>query len=79
MKVKTLAIGVAVALAVAVPAFGGGPAIFAKALAVGTMKATTIQTKGGAMVLDSITIPPAATSAGTRTERRSRSSSRTAR
>ena len=58
MKIKTLALGFALALAVVVPAFGGGPAIFAKALAVGTMKATTIQTKGGAMVLDSITIAP---------------------
>src|SRR5215831_5589217 len=58
MKVKIFAIGFAAALAVAVPAFGGGPAIFAKAIAVGTMKPTTIQTKGGAMVLDSITIAP---------------------
>ena len=58
MKVKMLAIGFAAALAVAVPAFGGGQAIFAKAIAVGTMKPTTIQTKGGAMVLDSITIAP---------------------
>ena len=58
MKVKTLILGFAFALAIAVPAFGGGPAIFAKAIAVGTMKATTIQTKGGAMVLDSITIAP---------------------
>jgi quercetin dioxygenase-like cupin family protein len=58
MKAKMLGLGLAGALAVAVPAFGGSPPIFAKAIAVGTMKAATIQTKGGAMVLDSITIAP---------------------
>jgi quercetin dioxygenase-like cupin family protein len=46
------------ALAVAVPSSGDTPPIFAQALAVGQMKATTIHTGTGSAVLDRITVKP---------------------
>lgn len=42
---------------IAAPSFGHSPPIVAKAVAVGAMQATTIQTGTGAVVLDRITVP----------------------
>jgi quercetin dioxygenase-like cupin family protein len=58
MKRKSLGLLLVGALATSAAAFGGTPPIVAKPLAVGTMKATTIHAKSGAMILDSIRIAP---------------------
>jgi quercetin dioxygenase-like cupin family protein len=58
MKIKLLGLALITALAVAVPSLAGNPPIFAKALAVGTMRATTIDAKAGSMILESFKIAP---------------------
>src|SRR5439155_26712084 len=58
MNIKLLGLVLIGALALAAPSFGGGAPIVARPLAVGTMKATTIQAKTGAMVLESIKVAP---------------------
>jgi quercetin dioxygenase-like cupin family protein len=58
MSIKLFGVALVCALATAAPSLGGDPPIFAKALAVGTMKATTIHATSGSMVLDAITIKP---------------------
>ena len=58
MSIKLFGVALVCALATAAPSLGGDPPIVAKALAVGTMKATTIQAPAGSMILDAITIKP---------------------
>ena len=58
MNIKLLGLALVGALAVAAPSFGGGQPIVAKPVAVGMMKATTIQARTGSMVLESIRIAP---------------------
>lgn len=58
MNVKLLGLALLGALAIAAPSFGGAQPIIAKPVAVGTMKATTIQATTGSMVLESIRIAP---------------------
>ena len=59
MKIKLLGPLLAVsALALATSATAAAPPIFAKAIAVGKMQATTIHAQTGAAVLDAITIQP---------------------
>jgi quercetin dioxygenase-like cupin family protein len=60
MKIKLLCLALLAALVAAAPSLGGGAAITAKALAVGTTQATTVRVKAGAMILDSIRIAPGA-------------------
>jgi quercetin dioxygenase-like cupin family protein len=58
MKVKMVGILLVAALALAAAATAAAPPIVAKAIAIGTMKATTIHAQSGAAILDSITIAP---------------------
>jgi quercetin dioxygenase-like cupin family protein len=58
MKVKLLGLALVATLVTAAPSLGGGAPITAKVLGFGTMQATTIHAKAGAMILDSITIAP---------------------
>ena len=58
MKIRTLALTVACTLAAAATATGASAPIVGKALAVGTMKATTIHAGSGSMILESITVAP---------------------
>ena len=58
MSIKLFGVALVCALATAAPSLGGDAPIFAKALAVGTMKATTINATAGSMILDAITIKP---------------------
>jgi|SRR5581483_719658 len=58
MKVKMLALPVVTGLALAGAATAAAPPIFAKPIAVGKMRATTIRAQTGAAVLDAITIQP---------------------
>ena len=58
MKLKLLGLAIIAACITAAPSLGGDPPVFAKALAVGKMQATTIHANTGSMVLDSITIAP---------------------
>src|SRR5262245_34588384 len=58
MNIKALGLLLVCALAMAAPSQAGAPPIFAKAVAAGTMQATTIHAKSGAMILDSIRIAP---------------------
>jgi quercetin dioxygenase-like cupin family protein len=64
MKGTLLALAAATivaALAIAVPSSGGTPPVFAQALAVGKIGATTIHVGSGAAVLDRITVKPGGT------------------
>ena len=56
MKVKLLGLAALAVLVMAAPSLGGGVPITAKVLGYGSMPATTIHTKAGAMVLNAITI-----------------------
>jgi quercetin dioxygenase-like cupin family protein len=58
MKVKLFGLALLAALAAAAPSTGAAPKIFARALAVGQMQATTIHATTGAAILDQITIRP---------------------
>jgi quercetin dioxygenase-like cupin family protein len=58
MKVKLLGLAAVAVLVMAAPSLGGGVPITAKVLGYGSMPATTIHTKAGAMVLNAITIQP---------------------
>ena len=58
MKFKLVGLAVLAVLVMAAPSLGGGVPITAKVLGYGSMPATTIHTKAGAMILDSITIAP---------------------
>ncbi len=58
MKTRLIALAAVCALATAAPSLGGGTPIIAKALAVGTMKATTIHATSGSMILESFKIMP---------------------
>jgi quercetin dioxygenase-like cupin family protein len=58
MKFKLLGLALVATLVTAAPSLGGGAPITAKVLGFGTMQATTIHAKAGAMILDSITIQP---------------------
>ena len=75
MNIKLIGLAAVCALAIAAPSLGGGTPIVAKALAVGTMKATTIHATTGVddPRLVSRSCPEEA-SAGTCTARRLRSS-----
>jgi quercetin dioxygenase-like cupin family protein len=56
MSIKLLGVAFVCVLATAAPSLGSNAPVFAQALAVGTMKPTTIHATAGAMVLDAITI-----------------------
>ena len=56
MSIKLLGVAFVCVLATAAPSLGSDAPVFAKALAVGTMKPTTIHATAGAMILDAITI-----------------------
>jgi quercetin dioxygenase-like cupin family protein len=58
MNIKLLGLALVVGLAIAAPSFGGSAPIFAKPLAVGKMKATTIHAQTGTVVLESMRIAP---------------------
>jgi quercetin dioxygenase-like cupin family protein len=58
MKFKMLGLLLVSTLALAAAATAAAPPIVAKAIAVGTMQATTIHAQSGTAVLDSITIRP---------------------
>jgi len=58
MKLKMLGVLLVSALATAATAFAVATPIVATPIAVGTMKATTIHAKSGAMIVDSIKIAP---------------------
>jgi quercetin dioxygenase-like cupin family protein len=58
MNIKLLGLAFVVALAIAAPSLGADPPVFAKPVAVGMMKATTIHATTGSMVLESIRIAP---------------------
>ena len=58
MKVKLLGLAALAVLVMAAPSLGGGAPISAKVLSYGSMPATTIHSKAGAMVLNAITIQP---------------------
>ena len=58
MSIKLFGVALVCALATAAPSLGGDAPIFAKALAVGTMKPTTINATAGSTILDAITIKP---------------------
>jgi quercetin dioxygenase-like cupin family protein len=58
MKTKLFALALVAGLAAAAPSIGAAPLVIAKPLAVGTMPATVIHAKAGAMLLDSITVKP---------------------
>ena len=58
MKIKLFGLALVAGLAAAAPSIGAGPLVIAQPLAVGTMPATVIHAKAGAMVLDSLTIKP---------------------
>jgi quercetin dioxygenase-like cupin family protein len=58
MKIRTLGLLVVSALALAAASSAAAPPILAKPMAVGSMQATTIHARTGAMILDSITIAP---------------------
>ena len=58
MKIKLLGLALVAGLLTAAPSVGAGTPIVAKALGLGTMKATTLHAKAGAMILDSIKIAP---------------------
>jgi quercetin dioxygenase-like cupin family protein len=59
MKIKLFSgLALVAGLVAAAPSIGAGPLVFAQPLAVGTMPATVIHAKAGAMVLDSLTIKP---------------------
>jgi hypothetical protein len=58
MKVKLLGLAVVAALAAAAPSFGKDAPIVAKAIAVGKMKATTIQAQTGTTILESYRVAP---------------------
>ncbi len=58
MRLKLITLTFGSILVLATPSIAAAPPVFAKALAVGTMKATTVRAGAGAMVLDSITIRP---------------------
>jgi len=58
MKIRLLGLAVVCALATAAPSLGGGTPIVAKAVAVGTMQATTIHANAGSMILESFKIAP---------------------
>ena len=58
MSIRLLGLTVVCALALAAPALAGGPPIVAKAVAVGTMKATTIHAQTGAIDLETFRIMP---------------------
>ena len=58
MKTKVLALSALAALVAAASSFGGSPPVKAQTLAVGQMKATTIQAQTGAAILTRITLPP---------------------
>jgi quercetin dioxygenase-like cupin family protein len=60
MKTKVLALALFCALIGAAASFAGSPPIVAKALAVGTMQATTIHATSGSMILESFTLKPGA-------------------
>ena len=58
MNVKLLGLALVVALATAAPSLGSGTPIVAKAVAVGTMQATTVHAQTGSMILESFRIAP---------------------
>jgi quercetin dioxygenase-like cupin family protein len=58
MKVKLLGAALVAALVSVAPSAGAGAPIVATPLGVGTMQATTIHAKAGAVVLDAIKIAP---------------------
>ena len=58
MRLKLLGSLVVGALALSAPSIAGAPPVVIKALGSGTMAATTIHAKAGAMLLDSITVKP---------------------
>ena len=58
MRTKVLALSALGALVAAASSLGSSPPVKAKALAVGQMKATTIQAQTGAAILTRITLPP---------------------
>jgi quercetin dioxygenase-like cupin family protein len=58
MRLKVLALTIGSILVLAAPSIAGAPPVVAKALAVGTMSATTVHAGAGAMALESITIRP---------------------
>jgi quercetin dioxygenase-like cupin family protein len=58
VKIKLLGLALVAGLLTASPSIGAGPPVVAKALALGTMQATTVHAKAGAMVLESIKIAP---------------------
>jgi len=58
MKLTLLAVALVSMLALAAPSLGGGGKVIGKAVAVGTMQATTIQAGTGSMVLEKYTILP---------------------
>ena len=60
MSIKLFGVALVCALATAAPSLGADAPIFAKALAVGTMKPTTINATAGSTILDAITVKPGA-------------------
>src|SRR5436305_12199966 len=58
MKSKVLGLALLGALVAAASSFAASPPIVAKAIAVGTLQATTIKATSGAMILETYTIKP---------------------
>jgi quercetin dioxygenase-like cupin family protein len=58
MKITLLVPAFVAGLVAAAPSMGAGPPVFAQPLALGTMPATVIHAKAGALLLDSLTIKP---------------------
>jgi quercetin dioxygenase-like cupin family protein len=58
MKRMLLGLALVAGLIAAAPSMGAGPLVSGRPLAVGTMAATDIHARAGAMLLDSITVRP---------------------